>query len=106
MRTVSSKTVCPVEGAGGLDMKIRKRFHNPQKILVFYMLHEVPNQQAVLHEFKTLLNPDGKILIVEPKIHVPKKDFAEMEKRIIDSGFQIEERPAIFFSRSVVLKNI
>jgi SAM-dependent methyltransferase len=72
-------------------------------IMAFYMFHELPNQQATLREFKTLLNPDGRILIVEPKIHVPKKDFEELEKRVLDNGFQISERPNIFFSRSMML---
>jgi hypothetical protein len=67
------------------------------------MFHEVPNQQAILSEFKTLLNPDGKILIVEPKIHVHRKDFEAMEKTVLNNGFQITERPDIFFSMSMVI---
>lgn len=72
-------------------------------ILAFYMLHEVPNQNATLQEFRKLLKPQGKILVVEPKVHVSKKEFAATEKRIVDNGFQIIEKPDIFFSMSMVL---
>lgn len=183
MRTLRSKTVCPVSGSGGLDMNVRKWFQNPNKILqpyihngmsvldfgcgpgfftiemaqmlngtgkvvaadlqqgmldklklkveskhlenvvqchrcgedsiglneqfdfilTFYMLHEVPDQDATLQEFRTLLKPEGKILVVEPKVHVSKKEFAATEKKVLENGFQIIEKPHIFFSMSMVL---
>jgi len=72
-------------------------------ILVFYMLHEVPNQKTFLEELKGLLNKDGKILISEPKFHVKKEDFEKSVKLIKDSGFEIIEEPNIFISRSVLI---
>ncbi|MDR2967501.1 MAG: class I SAM-dependent methyltransferase [Methanobacteriaceae archaeon] len=73
-------------------------------ILVFFMLHEVPNQRKFLKELYNHLNRDGKILISEPKFHVTKKDFQESLNIINDIGFKIIERPSIFFGRSVLIQ--
>lgn len=73
-------------------------------ILVFYMLHEIPDQSAFLKELKILLKPEGKILIVEPKFHVSKNDFNDSMMIIKDDGFSIIKKPKILFSRSVVIR--
>jgi ubiquinone/menaquinone biosynthesis C-methylase UbiE len=72
-------------------------------ILVFYMLHEVPDQKSFLAELNGILKPEGKILLVEPKFHVTKKDFDNSELIMHIAGFTVLNRPEIFFSRSVVL---
>lgn len=72
-------------------------------IILFYMFHEMPNPEAVLQNLKSLLKKDGKILIVEPKIHVPAADFKATKALILQSGFSIIEEPKIFFSRAVVI---
>jgi ubiquinone/menaquinone biosynthesis C-methylase UbiE len=72
-------------------------------VLVFYMIHEVPNQDNLLRELKTILKPDGKIYIIEPKFHVSKKSFEEMINKIKDIGFEIIDRPKVFISRTVLL---
>lgn len=72
-------------------------------ILTFWMVHEVPDQTLFFNEMKSLLNPGGKILIAEPKIHVTKKAFSEMIKRIESAGFRVIDRPDITISRSLVI---
>ena len=72
-------------------------------ILTFWMVHEVPDQTLFFEEMKSLLNPGGKILVAEPKIHVTKKSFSEMIKRIESTGFRIIDRPHISISRSLVI---
>ena len=47
-------------------------------ILAFYMIHEVPDMMRTLEEMKNLLNENGKILAVEPKMHVSKSGFERM----------------------------
>jgi ubiquinone/menaquinone biosynthesis C-methylase UbiE len=74
-------------------------------VLVFYMIHEVPNQDNLLRELKSILKPEGKIYIIEPKFHVSKKSFEEMINKIKDIGFEIIERPKVFFSRTVLFTN-
>jgi ubiquinone/menaquinone biosynthesis C-methylase UbiE len=75
-------------------------------VFVFYMLHEVPDQIVFLQEVHSLIKPDGKVLIVEPKFHVTKMDFNNSEAIMNKAGFEIIEKPKIFFSRSVLLKRI
>ena len=74
-------------------------------ILIFWMLHEVPDQQAFLREIKTLLNPGGKVLIAEPGFHVSKKDFQRSIDIINKTGFETSRGPGIFFSKTILLKN-
>jgi ubiquinone/menaquinone biosynthesis C-methylase UbiE len=181
---ITSTHVCPVEGAGGLDMRIRKWFHHPKKIFSsyitpdmqvldvgcgpgffaveiaklldkghitavdlqqgmldkvnkkiagtslekqitlhkcesnslnlskkfdfafsFWVIHEIPDKQRLFSELKSLMNKNGKILIVEPKIHSTKKYFAELEQLVIQNGFEIIETPKIFFSRAILIQS-
>jgi ubiquinone/menaquinone biosynthesis C-methylase UbiE len=71
-------------------------------ILAFYMIHEVPDQNKLFEELKSILKPKGQVYIIEPKFHVTKKMFEEMIHRIESIGFEIVERPKVFFSRSVL----
>ncbi len=73
-------------------------------ILIFYMLHEVPNQSAFLKEIHTLLKQDGKALIVEPRFHVSKKEFFYSMELLKNIGFGIVDEPKIGFSRSVLIE--
>lgn len=76
---------------------------NVDFVLVFYMIHEVTNKDMLLEELKSILKPNGKIYIIEPKFHVSKKSFEAMIERIESLGFEIIERPKVFFSRAVLL---
>lgn len=72
-------------------------------ILAFYMVHEVPSQDKLFNEMRSILKADGKILIVEPKFHVTKKAFSYMLQILNNKGFEIIDGPKVFFSRSVLL---
>jgi ubiquinone/menaquinone biosynthesis C-methylase UbiE len=74
-------------------------------ILVFYMLHEVPDQFKLMQELKTLLKPEGIIYISEPKFHVSKNEFSKSQSLMKKAGFEIIDEPKVAFSRTVVLKN-
>ena len=69
------------------------------------MIHEVPNQDKLFRELKPILNPNGQIFIVEPKFHVSKKSFDSMIDRVKGIGLEIIDRPGVFLSRAIVLKN-
>lgn len=75
-------------------------------VLAFYMIHEVPNQDKLFKELKSILKPNGQILIIEPKFHVSKKLFYSMIERVKGIGLDIYDSPKVFFSRTIVLKNI
>lgn len=72
-------------------------------ILAFWMVHEVPDQQKMFVEMKSLLNPGGRIWIIEPKIHVNEKSFINMEAVLKSTGLEIIERPKISISRTVMI---
>ena len=72
-------------------------------VLAFWMFHEVRNQEKFFEELTTILKPNARILIIEPKIHVSKKEFDSMNDKIKKHGFTIIGSPKIFFSRAIVL---
>ena len=72
-------------------------------ILMFYMFHELPKQEDTLKQKKTILKPNGKILIAEPKFHVSKKEFEKSKQLAVNSGFKIIAAPKIIFSRAAIL---
>jgi hypothetical protein len=57
-----------------------------------------------LEEIKSILKPNGNILIVEPKFHVSKQAFEVTIKKSEEIGFKIAERPKVVLSRAVVLR--
>jgi ubiquinone/menaquinone biosynthesis C-methylase UbiE len=72
-------------------------------VLAFWMVHEVPDQLGMFEELRNILNSDGLILVVEPKIHVTKRSFNQMITYTETAGFEIIERPKVAISRAVLL---
>ncbi len=66
------------------------------------MIHEVPDMTHTLKELKTLLNEGGKILAVEPKMHVSKTGFKRMLDRAEEIGLKSIDFPKKTGGRSVV----
>ena len=71
-------------------------------ILAFYMIHEVPDMAHTLKEMKRLLNKGGKILAVEPKMHVSKAGFKRMLDCAEEVGLKTIDFPRKTGGRSVV----
>jgi len=74
-------------------------------ILAFWMVHEVPNPKLFFHQIRACLKSNGKILIVEPKLHVSSKRFQETVALAQESGLILCDTPSIKLSRSVIFKN-
>lgn len=74
-------------------------------ILAFWMVHEVPDHERLFEELKSILKPGGKIFIIEPKFHVLRKAFEELTRLVNNAGFEIIDRPKVFFSRSILLEH-
>jgi len=72
-------------------------------ILAFYVIHEI-NRENLFSELKSILKPNGKLYIVEPKFHVNKQIYNKMLEELEKVGFEIIEKPKVFFSRGVILK--
>ncbi len=72
-------------------------------VLLFWMFHEVSGKEALVNELKNKLKVSGKILLVEPKIHVGRKQFAKELDIVQNVGFEIIDYPKIFISNSATL---
>jgi ubiquinone/menaquinone biosynthesis C-methylase UbiE len=72
--------------------------------LAFYMVHEIPDQERFLNEIKSVMKPNGQVLIVEPPLHASKKDFEETIKKAQDAGFMVVNRPKMFLNKAVTLQ--
>lgn len=73
-------------------------------VLLFYMVHEIPNKEEFFNEIRTILRPNGQALIVEPPFHVSKSAFEETVRRARDAGFTDVEGPNVIFSKTAILK--
>ncbi|UCF15373.1 MAG: class I SAM-dependent methyltransferase [Phycisphaerales bacterium] len=100
----------------GTELEDRITLHKCQKnsigvtgkvdfTLAFYLLHEIPDQAQFFAEIQTTLKPNGLALIVEPPFHVSKKAFEETIDKARNAGLMPVERPKVFLSKAVVLKN-
>lgn len=62
-------------------------------ILAYYMIHETPDMTKTLQELKSLLKDGGKILVVEPKMHVSQTVFEKMIQIAASVGLKVVEFP-------------
>ena len=72
-------------------------------ILMFWMLHEVRDQERLFSELQGIIAPEGRMMIVEPRLHVRAEKFDRSLATAGASGFQLLERPKVALSRAVVL---
>jgi ubiquinone/menaquinone biosynthesis C-methylase UbiE len=98
----------------GTDLEQRVKMHKCQEdkiglsekvdfVLAFWMVHEIPDHRSFFTELKSILNEGGRILIIEPKIHVVAKSFEKMITQAESAGFKIIESPGVWISRTVLL---
>ena len=73
-------------------------------ILVFHVLHEVPDQRKLLREMKGLLKPGGRMLVVEPAFHISSAEFRGSLELVKQAGLEAGPGPRIPFSRTAVLR--
>ena len=101
---------------GGTKLEERIKLHKTEQgkigitekvdfILAFFMVHEVPDKENFFKELKSVLNENGLVFIVEPKLfHVSKKAFKETVKMAESYGLKPVENPKLLFSWAVLLK--
>jgi ubiquinone/menaquinone biosynthesis C-methylase UbiE len=77
---------------------------NVDFVLAFYMVHEVPNPKRFFEEIKSILRPNGQVLIVEPPFRVSKKAFEETIRKARDAGLKPVEGPKVLLSKTVILR--
>jgi 2-polyprenyl-3-methyl-5-hydroxy-6-metoxy-1,4-benzoquinol methylase len=79
----------------------------PQKydfILVFWMLHEVPDRTSLFKTLRTILKTSGCLLLVEPRFHVRKRQWKESLALAEISGLGSRMGPSVAFSRTAILQ--
>lgn len=72
-------------------------------ILAYYMVHETPDPANLFAEVKGLLRPAGRMLVVEPKMHVARAAFDTMLDKAADAGMKIEATPTGKGGRAALL---
>ena len=72
-------------------------------VLAFYMVHEVPDQASFFQDVRSIVKPQGVLLVVEPPFGVSKKEFQEMLEKAAAAGFRASKGPGVFLSQSIVL---
>lgn len=78
---------------------------NVDFILAFYMVHEVPDKDSFFRQLTMLLNKDGQILLVEPKLfHVSRTEFEQTIRIAETYGLRAYPGPRVSFSWSALLR--
>ncbi len=72
-------------------------------ILAFAVVHEMPSVERFFGEASAALTPGGRLLLAEPRSHVPDRDFEAMLRVAGQTGLDAIARPAIRWTRSAVL---
>lgn len=72
--------------------------------LAFWMAHETPDRQKFFRQLATAIKPQGRVLMVEPKLHVPPLLFRNEIHEAQTAGFHVRDYPAIALSRAVLLE--
>lgn len=98
----------------GSDLEQRITLHQcrPDKIgvaepvdfvLLFYVVHEVPQIEPLFSEIGAILKPNGRVFIAEPPFHVSAKAYGRMIQTAADSGLTVVEKPKMWLSKAVIL---
>ena len=72
-------------------------------VLAFWMTHEVPDKPRFFGEIFSLLKTDGRLLLVEPKLHVTRSSFGRTMEVCRAAGFRLLSEPTLALSRAVLM---
>ena len=92
-RTCESSDLAIGDVAGTADLAV-----------VIHMLHEVPDQQALLAQLFAALRPGGRLLILEPAGHVTPEALARSLETAVGVGFKKTEEKVPGRELSAVLE--
>ena len=74
-------------------------------LLLFYVVHEVPNKKLLFDEILPLINKDGLIMITEPGL-ISKNEFNWIINYVKGKGFKEYKKLKILFSKGIVLRKL
>ena len=103
------------EKIDGTELETRIKLHKCEEgkigvsdhvdfVLLFYVVHEIPNKEGLFDEIRSILKLSGQVLIVEPPFHVSKSAFEETIKKAREVGFIDTDGPNMLFHKTVILK--
>jgi len=74
-------------------------------VLAFYVIHEIPDKEALFQEIRSILKPNGTLFIAEPPFHVSSKAFSQTIETAQEAGLAPipDEKPKAVLSKTVVL---
>ena len=102
MAIVAIETTQPGAGAPGLPLRIRlvvdDGFGQTTQDA------EVPDQDGFFAEVSTMLNPGGRLLVVEPPFHVGRRAFGVMIDKARNAGLSVDCKPRMFPDKAVVFR--
>lgn len=73
-------------------------------VLAFYVIHELPEQGSFFKEIAAILRDDGKLLMVEPPVHVSSAAFSKSIGIAQKSGLIAKPGPRVLLSKTVILE--
>lgn len=73
-------------------------------VWAFYMVHELPSEEAFFGEAAAALKPGGLLLLAEPAGHVKPEKFQHELEAAQAAGFEVAERPAMRRKFAAVLR--
>jgi ubiquinone/menaquinone biosynthesis C-methylase UbiE len=71
--------------------------------LAFWMVHEVQNQPAFLRQASDQLKPQGRFLLVEPRLHVTSTAFSRTVQIARSVGLEVDQPRRVSLSHAVLL---
>lgn len=96
----------------GLKDRVRTLLSGPSDLrldlpidfaLAFWMLHEVPDRRRLLAQVRKRLTPGGRMLVVEPMLHVRRAEYAASLRQAESVGLKSMETAHIRWSYSTLL---
>lgn len=71
-------------------------------VLTFWMVHEVSDRERLFRQIYGVMKKDARYLLVEPKVHVPRKTYERIIQTAETAGLKRVKEPSVSLSRSMV----
>ncbi len=71
--------------------------------LAMWMVHETPDERKFLSQVRECLKPQARLLVAEPKRHIPLSRFERTLEIAGDCGLRLVETPRVGLSHAAVL---
>lgn len=73
-------------------------------VLLFYMVHELPDKNNFFSEIARMMQPAAQVLFVEPPFHVSKSAFEVSLGKAETAGLTQYQGPKLFLSKTAILQ--